>query len=67
MYQILKKNKDKAKYLITFTFVLISLLLVTVVFKNDTEIRNVEKIAFFEHPDLKKIKWGFVPAAGGKF
>ena len=56
MFQILRKNKDKAKYFATFTFVLIFLLLVTVVFKNDSGVKSGEKIAFFQHPDLKSIK-----------
>ena len=60
MFQILRKNKDKVKYFSTFAFVLIFLLLVTVVFKNDSGVKSGEKITFFQHPDLKSIKEFFL-------
>ena len=38
MYQILKKNWDKVKYLILSGFIVTFLLLLTVVYKSDEEI-----------------------------
>ena len=38
MYQILKKNWDKVKYLILPGFIITFLLLLTVVYKSDQEI-----------------------------
>ena len=56
MYQILKQNGSRVKYVITYALIITFLLLVTVVLKNDSVVKSGEKIAFFQHPDLKSIK-----------
>ena len=42
MYEILKKGGEKTKYLILSSFFLIFLFLLTVVFKNDQEVKVKE-------------------------
>ena len=56
MYQIIRKNKDKIKYFLLFTLSIISLLLLTVVFKNDTRIADNKKKIYFQHPDYVSLK-----------
>jgi len=56
MYQILKQNREKTKYFIIFTFIITFALLLTVVFKNDEEIKNKEINVSFQHEDLTSIK-----------
>jgi len=56
MYQILKQNREKTKYFILFTFIITFSLLLTVVFKNDEEIKNKEINVSFQHEDLTSIK-----------
>ena len=56
MYQILKKNREKTKYFVLFTFIIIFLLLLTVAFKNDEKIKNKEINVSFQHEDLTSIK-----------
>ena len=56
MYQILKQNREKTKYFILFTFIITFSLLLTVVFKNDEEIKNKEINVSFQHEDLASIK-----------
>ena len=56
MYQILKQNREKTKYFILFTFIIIFSLLLTVAFKNDEKIRNKEINVSFQHEDLTSIK-----------
>ena len=56
MYQILKQNREKTKYFIYFTFIIIFSLLLTVVFKNDEKIKNKEINVSFQHEDLTSIK-----------
>ena len=57
MYQILKQNKERAKYVILFTLIIVFSLLLTVVFKNDEEIYKSKKIDIsFEHKELTSIK-----------
>jgi len=40
MYQILKQNREKTIYFILFTFIITFSLLLTVVFKNDEQIKE---------------------------
>ena len=56
MYYLLKQNKEKTIYFILFTFIAAFFLLVTVVFKNDEEIRNKKTNTSFQHQDLSTIK-----------
>ena len=56
MYHLLKQNKEKTIYFILFTFIAAFFLLVTVVFKNDEEIRNKKTNTSFQHQDLSTIK-----------
>ena len=56
MYQILKKNKEKAIYFITLACIIVFFLLVTVAFKNDEEIDNKGKNVSFDQKDLVLIK-----------
>ena len=55
MYQVLKKNWDKSKYLILSGVFLISVLLLTVVYKSDKKIikKSAIAVASYENPDLK--------------
>ena len=56
IHQILKQNKNKLKYFILFTLIMISMLLVTVVLKNDEELISKGKKVSFKHSDLALIK-----------
>ena len=56
IHQVLKQNKDKLKYFILFTLIMISMLLVTVVLKNDEELISKGKKVSFKHSDLALIK-----------
>ena len=58
MYQILKKNWTNNRYIIISGLVLSFLLLLTVVYKNDEEIRQKSKSTqiYYESPDLKTFK-----------
>ena len=56
MHEILKQNLEKTKYFILFTFIIIFSLLLTVVFKNDAQIKNKEINVSFQHKDLTSIK-----------
>ena len=56
MYQILKKNKEKAIYFITSACIVVFFLLVTVAFKNDEEIDKKGKNVSFNQKDLILIK-----------
>ena len=56
MYQILKQNMEKFKYFGLFALITASVLLVTVVLKNDEEITTKEKKVFFKQSDLELIK-----------
>ena len=61
MYQILKQNKESAKYVILFTLIIAFSLLLTVVFKNDEGINKNKKIDIsFEHKELTSIKEFFL-------
>ena len=60
MYQILKQNREKTKYFILFTFIIIFSLLLTVVFKNDEDIKNKKTNVSFQHEDLTSIKEFFL-------
>ena len=42
MYQILNRNKEKTIYFILFAFLITILLLISVVYKNDEEIKKIE-------------------------
>ena len=56
MYQILKQKSEKIKYVALFTFIIAFSLLLTVVFKNDEEIKNKETKVYFQQEDLTSIK-----------
>ena len=56
MYDIFKKNREKNKYFLLFTLFTISLLLLTVVYKNDVRIEDSKKIISAKNLDLSSIK-----------
>jgi len=56
MYQILKKNKEKTKYFISFTLVIVVLLLIVINFQNDRKILNVHKNLTFQSEEVNAIK-----------
>ena len=56
MYQILKQNGTKLKYVLSYVLVITSLLLVTVVYKNDSEIKDVATEGVFKEKDLVSLK-----------
>ena len=58
MYEILKRNWDKAKFILLSGFIIIFLLLLTVVYKSDERIiKKSESIKIsYESPDLKTFK-----------
>jgi len=56
MYQIIRKNRDRVKYFLVFTLSIVSLLLLTVVFKNDDKIVDGKKEIYFKHPDYASLK-----------
>ena len=56
MYQILKKNSEKAKYFFLFTLIITFSLLLTVVLKNDEEIKNKGVNVTFHQEDLVSVK-----------
>ena len=56
MYQILKKNSEKAKYFILFTLIISFSLLLAVVFKNGEQIKNKEVNVTFHQEDLVSFK-----------
>ena len=60
MYEIAKKNIEKSKYFIFFGFIIVSLILVAVVYKNDEVVNRKEKGVYYEHPDLKIVKEFFL-------
>ena len=58
MYQVLKKNWDKSKYLIFSGIFITSILLLTVVYKSDEKIikKSMTIGISYENPDLKTLK-----------
>ena len=56
MYQIFKQSREKTKYFILFTFIITFSLLLTVVFKNDEEIKNKRINVSSQHKNLTSIK-----------
>ena len=58
MYQVLKKNWDKSKYLILSGIFITSILLLTVVYKSDEKIikKSMTIGISYENPDLKTFK-----------
>ena len=58
MYQVLKKNWDKSKYLILSGIFIASILLLTVVYKSDEKIikKSMTIGISYENPDLKTFK-----------
>ena len=57
MYQVLKKNWDESKYLILSVICITSILLLTVVYKNEKIIKKSATVAIsYENPDLKTFK-----------
>ena len=56
MFRILGQNKEKTKYFILYTFTIAFLLLVTVVFKNDSDVKNKKTNISIQHQDLSSIK-----------
>ena len=58
MYQVLKKNWDKSKYLILTGIFITSILLLTVVYKSDEKIikKSMTIGISYENPDLKTFK-----------
>ena len=56
MHQLISQNKQTKLYIIIFTFLVSFLVLLTVVYKNDSQTTKEEKSFFFQHPDLKLIK-----------
>ena len=55
MHQIIRKNWDKSKYLIISTVVIISLLLLTVVYRSNSRIvkKSMNTELVYENADLK--------------
>ena len=58
MYQLLRKNWDKSKYLILFSVVITSILLLTVVYKSDETVikKSMTVDISYQNPDLKTFK-----------
>ena len=57
MISLIKRNWEKSKYILTFAFVTIFILLVTVAYKNDQPIVNKNEVKnFVENKDLISIK-----------
>ena len=56
MYQVLKKNKEKALYSIVFLSIVVFFLLVTVAYKNDEELINKERDTAYQQTDFSLIK-----------
>lgn len=58
MYQVLKKNWDKSKYLILSGIFITSILLLTVVYKSDEKIvkKSTTIVISYKNPDLKAFK-----------
>ena len=56
MYQILKHSREKTKYFILFVFIITFSLLLTVVFKNDDQLKNKGANISFQHEDLTSVK-----------
>ena len=73
MYQILKKNIDKTKYLIALGIVVSLFLLVTVVYKSDEKIvkksENDQKSiqTTLKHPNASSAHIELDMCSGGKF
>ena len=61
MYKILWKNIEKAKYFITYSLIVIFVLLVTVVYKNDVSVKVIKETDFsLQQKDLELIKKFFI-------
>jgi len=60
MYQILKQNGGKVKYALLSILIITSILLLTVVHKNDSDIHNVDAKVTFKEEDLIAIKEFFL-------
>ena len=60
MYEIIKKSIDKSKYFIFSGFIIVFLVLVAVVNKNDEVVSNSEINTYYQHPDLKIVKEFFL-------
>ena len=56
MYQILKKNKEKTKYFISFTLIIFVLLLIAFNFQNDKKVTSDQKNLTFRTEELDAIK-----------
>ena len=56
MYQILKRNKEKTKYFISFTVIIVVLLLIAINFQNDRKITSDKKNLTFQSEELNAIK-----------
>ena len=56
MYQILNKNKDKIFQYSLVTFLVIFLLLLTVVYKNDQKISDKKVTSYIENKEIDLIK-----------
>ena len=56
MHRVLKQNREKTKYFILFTFIIAFSLLLTIIFKNDEEIKNKEINVSLQHEDIALIK-----------
>ena len=56
MYRILNRNKEKTIYFILFAFLITILLLVSVVYKNDEEIKKIETGILSHNQELILVK-----------
>ena len=56
MYQLIRKNWNRARLIIFTGFIITSLLLVTVVFKNDEKLSSGGKSISFQNPSFITIK-----------
>ena len=67
MYEILKQNKEKAKYFALFTIFIILFLLLAVVFKNDKQV-PVKKVEIsIQQENLESIKKFFLGKINSPF
>ena len=55
MYALITQNKEKIKYFVLFGIVITILLLVSVVFKNDENVKNTKTNFALENKDLSLI------------
>ena len=60
MYQILNRNKEKTAYFVLFTFLITIVLLVSVAYKNDEEIKKIETSILTQNQEFILVKKFFL-------